>query len=74
MPIKGVQQTPMAIHSQAPLVSRKQLAARWSTSVETIKRRERSGVLSPLILGGLVRYALTQIEEIERQALVTRKK
>jgi hypothetical protein len=63
----------MATQTHALLLSRKQLASRWSTSVETIKRRERTGVLSPLILGGLVRYALTQVEEIERQALVKRK-
>jgi len=63
----------MSTQYQSALLSRKQLAARWSTSVETIKRRERAGILSPLILGGLVRYALHQVEEIERQALVKHK-
>ncbi len=64
----------MSTQYQSALLSRKQLAARWSTSVETIKRRERAGILSPLILGGLVRYALNQVEEIEQQALVTRRR
>jgi len=61
----------MAIYNQSPLVSRKQLAARWSSSVETIKRRERSGILHPVILGRLVRYRLSDIEKIEQDALVT---
>jgi hypothetical protein len=63
----------MSTQYQSALLSRKQLAARWSSSVETIKRRERAGILSPLILGGLVRYDLNQVEEIERQALVKHK-
>ena len=63
----------MSTQYQSALLSRKQLAARWSSSVETIKRRERACILSPLILGGLVRYDLNQVEEIERQALVKHK-
>jgi hypothetical protein len=54
------------------LISRKQLAARWSTSGETIKRRERAGVLTPVILGRLVRYRLSDIEKLEQDALVIR--
>ena len=64
----------MKTHMQTRLVSRKELSARWSVSLETIKRRERDGTLSPIVLGGLVRYALTQVEEIEQQALVTRRR
>ena len=62
----------MSTHYQSALLSRKQLAARWSTSVETIKRRERAGVLNPIILGRLVRYELSDIEKIEQDARVTR--
>lgn len=49
------------------LLDRKALAARWSVSIETLKRREKDGSLLPVYLPGgrLVRYRLSDIEEIE---------
>jgi len=47
------------------LFSRKDLATRWNCSIETLKRREKSGILNPTILGRLVRYKLEEIESIE---------
>tara|TARA_R110002096_G_scaffold24760_41_gene78144 strand:+ start:4688 stop:4870 length:183 start_codon:yes stop_codon:yes gene_type:complete len=50
-------------------ITRKQLAARWSCSIETIKRKERSGLLNPIKFGQrFVRYRLSDIEQIEQEA------
>ena len=51
-------------------ISRRKLAERWECSAETIKRRERSGILPSLRLGGLVRYKLADVERIEQAAEV----
>jgi predicted DNA-binding transcriptional regulator AlpA len=50
------------------LLSRRQLAARWGVSKETLKRREKAGQLPFLKLGKVVRYWLANIEQIEAQA------
>jgi len=63
----------MSNHSQAnsvQLVTRKGLASRWQVSVETLKRRERCGILPVLKLGRGVRYRLDDIESIEADAEV----
>jgi len=52
------------------LLSRKNLSERWGCSVETLKRREKAGVLRPIVLGRLVRYKLGDIESVEAAALV----
>jgi len=52
------------------LLTRRQLADRWQLSTETLKRRERCGVLSPLKLGRGVRYRLADVERIEADAEV----
>ena len=51
-------------------ISRQKLAVRWECSTETIKRREKAGILPSLRLGGLVRYKLADVEKIEQQAEV----
>ena len=51
------------------LVSRRQIADRWSTSVETIKRRQKQGVLTPIYLSARqVRYRLSEIIGVEEAA------
>ena len=53
------------------LISRDQLAKRWSVSKETIKRREREGLLNPIRFNQrLLRYRLEDILEIEQELLV----
>jgi hypothetical protein len=52
------------------LLSRRELAARWSLSTETLKRRERCGILPSLKLGRGVRYRLADIERLETEAEV----
>jgi hypothetical protein len=52
------------------LISRKQIAERWSLSTETLKRRERTGILPALKMGRGVRYRITDIERIEKEAEV----
>jgi hypothetical protein len=54
----------------AQLLSRRHLASRWAVSKETLKRRERAGKLPFLKLGRDVRYRLSDIEIIEKQAEV----
>jgi hypothetical protein len=50
------------------MLSRRHLAARWAVSKETLKRREKAGLLPFLKLGRDVRYRLADIEQIEAQA------
>jgi hypothetical protein len=52
------------------LVTRRELADRWKLSVETLKRRERSGLLPCLKLGRGVRYRLSDVENLEADAEV----
>ena len=48
-----------------PLLTRKQLAKRWKCSTETVKRRERAGILQSLHFNGRnVRYRLEDIEKV----------
>jgi hypothetical protein len=65
----------MDIRSQTPdkatrLLTRKGLADRWQVSTETLKRRERCGLLPFLKLGRGVRYRMSDIEALERAAEV----
>ena len=51
------------------LLSRSQLAKRWSCSGETVKRRTREGVLNPLRFNQrFLRYRLSDIVHVEEQA------
>jgi hypothetical protein len=52
-------------------LSRHQIAERWQCSTETIKRREKAGILPSHRLGGLVRYRLSDVERIEQEARVS---
>lgn len=52
------------------LLSPAELADRWSVSVETLKRRRRSGELQTLKLGRAVRFKLSDIIAIEQSASV----
>jgi len=52
------------------LVTRRELSGRWKLSVETLKRRERCGVLPFLKLGRGVRYRLADVEQLEAGAEV----
>jgi hypothetical protein len=54
------------------LLTRAQLAARWSVSRETIKRREKAGILPVLKLGRDARYRLSEVLRLEREAEVRR--
>jgi hypothetical protein len=54
------------------LISRTQLGYRWSCSRETLKRREKAGILSVYKLGKAVRYKLQDIMAIEEAARVNK--
>ena len=51
-------------------LTRKGLADRWQLSTETLKRRERCGLLPFLKLGRGVRYRLEDIQRLEADAEV----
>jgi hypothetical protein len=54
------------------LLTRAQLAERWSVSRETIKRREKAGILPVLKLGRDARYRLSDVLRLEREAEIRR--
>jgi hypothetical protein len=58
------------IEATARLLTRRELADRWSLSTETLKRRERCGLLPFLKLGRGVRYRLADVEHLEADAEV----
>jgi len=58
------------ITTAARLLTRKELSGRWQFSVETLKRRERAGLLPFLKLGRSVRYRLADIERLEAEATI----
>ena len=58
------------LDNAARLLTRKGLSDRWQLSIETLKRRERCGILPVLKLGRGVRYRLDAIERIEADAEV----
>jgi hypothetical protein len=49
------------------LLDRRALANHWRCSIETLKRREKDGTLTPVYLPGgrLVRYRLSEILKLE---------
>ena len=51
-------------------LTRNEVARRWKVSTETIKRRERAGILPVLKLGRAARYRLEDIKRVEAEALV----
>ncbi|HEY5812557.1 MAG TPA: hypothetical protein VIT23_07885 [Terrimicrobiaceae bacterium] len=53
-------------------LTRNELARRWRVSTETIKRRERAGILPVLKLGRRARYRLEDVTRIEAEAVVAR--
>jgi hypothetical protein len=49
------------------LLTRRELAARWKVSVETVKRRERASKLRPVRLDGrIIRYRMSEVMRIEQ--------
>ena len=57
------------ISTPEQLLSRKAVAYRWQTSVETVKRREKEGLLKAIRFNErLLRYKLSDIEAFEAEA------
>jgi hypothetical protein len=57
------------VSSYEQLLSRKAVADRWQTSVETVKRREKAGLLKALRFNQrLLRYKLSDVEALEAAA------
>lgn len=65
--MKTAESTTIEITPNRKLISPRELAERWDVSKPTIYRWQRSGVLDPIRIGGSVRFALDQVEEIERK-------
>ncbi|MGK0190594.1 MAG: DNA-binding XRE family transcriptional regulator [Verrucomicrobiales bacterium] len=52
------------------LISRAQLARRWGVSKETIKRREREGLVTPVRFNQrLLRYRIEDVWAVEQSLL-----
>jgi hypothetical protein len=48
------------------LLTRREVAARWKVSIETVKRREHARILRPVRLEGrIVRYRMSDVARIE---------
>jgi hypothetical protein len=60
------------IEQTIEMLTRRELAMRWRLPTETIKRRERAGILPVLKRGRGIRYRLAHITRIEADAEVTR--
>ena len=60
--------TPHTTTPSAPaLLSRAQLALYWGCSIETLKRREKSGALKRTLIGPrIVRYALEDVLKVQK--------
>ncbi len=54
------------------MLTRRDLAHRWRVSTETLKRREKAGLLRALKIGKGVRYRLSDILNFEAEAEVVR--
>ena len=52
----------------AHLLTRRELADRWSMSTQTIRARERCGFLAFLRLGRDIRFRLADVERLESEA------
>jgi hypothetical protein len=51
-------------------ISRAQLARRWNCSIETIKRRERAGILPAIKFSPrCTRYRVTDVQRVEQDSL-----
>jgi hypothetical protein len=60
---------PIATSIPEQLLSRKAVADRWQTSVETVKRREKAGLLRAIRFNQrLLRYKLSNVEAVEAAA------
>jgi hypothetical protein len=50
------------------LLTRREVAARWKVSIETVKRRERARILRPMRLDGrIIRYRMSDVVQIEQE-------
>jgi len=57
------------VNKEEKFLKRRELAARWRCSGETIKRRQRSGLLHPIRLSQRsLLYKLSEIEALEARA------
>lgn len=59
---------PLLSNTSDPLLTRREVAERWRQSTETVKRREKAGILNALKLGRGVRYRLSDVLAFESAA------
>ena len=51
------------------LITRPDLSTRWGVSIDTLRRREKTGELTAIKIGAnTVRYDLTEVERYEQEA------
>jgi len=57
------------VDKQEQFLKRRELAARWRCSGETIKRKQKNGLLHPIRLSQrLLLYKLSEVEALEARA------
>ena len=67
--MKNRAKIPKTKQKEEDYISRQELCARWGCSLETLKRRERQGILHPVGFSPrMVRYRLSEVADIEREA------
>jgi hypothetical protein len=58
----------VALNRSETFLRRSEVATRWRCSGETIKRRQRSGLLHPILLSQrLLLYKLSEVEALEAE-------
>jgi hypothetical protein len=67
--MKNRAKIPKKKHKNEDYISRQELCARWGCSLETLKRREKAGILHPAGFSErMVRYRLSEVLAVEREA------
>jgi DNA-binding transcriptional ArsR family regulator len=54
------------------MLTRRELSGRWRVSTETLKRKEKAGLLQALRIGRGIRYRLSDVLAFEAAAEVAR--
>lgn len=55
-------------HTQSPFLTPAELAARWQVSTLTLRRWRKEGRLKTINIGRAVRFELTEVQRVERDA------
>ncbi len=60
--------TPKDTNTPSPFLTPADLAARWKVTPMTLRRWRKAGIIKVSFLGRGVRFALSEVERVERDA------